>query len=308
MLAQLEPRLPRGERWLYEPKLDGFRGQLVRPGRGAPHLLSRNGRDLGPWFPELIGAAATLPPGTCLDGEIVIADEVGRADFGALQERLGTARRAIAEAVRCRPAILVVFDVLRLAGADLCSVALRERRAALERVLDRAHPCLQLVAQTSDFHMAQQWLELASVEGVVAKRRDRPYVAGRARDWVKVKRHHTIDCAVIGVAGDAAAPKLVLGLRHADGQLHHFGVTRPLASDALGPLAAIIAAAGPELPAIRSRWQHDAVPPWRRVEPSLVCEVRVTNLDAARWSRFPVVFLRWRSDRSPRDCALDQFD
>lgn len=94
MLAQLETRLPAGERWRYEPKLDGFRGLLWRRASGQVQLLSRNRRDLGPWFPELVGAAAALPPGTLLDGEIVICDDTGSAEFGRLQERLSTARGA----------------------------------------------------------------------------------------------------------------------------------------------------------------------------------------------------------------------
>jgi ATP-dependent DNA ligase len=68
-------------------------------------------------------------------------------------------------------------------------------------------------------HMGN-WLSLPQLEGVVAKRADRPYASGRRTgDWVKVKRHRTVDCAVVGVAGDIGAPKLVLALRHADEQL-----------------------------------------------------------------------------------------
>jgi ATP-dependent DNA ligase len=99
---------------------------------------------------------------------------------------------------------------------------------------------------------------------------------------------------------------LVLALRPPDGNLHHFGVTRPLARGLAAPVAALMGDAGAEQPAIRSRWQHDAIPPWRRVPPELVCEVRVSNLDAGRWARFPAVFLRWRFDRSPEECAVDQ--
>ena len=55
----------------------------------------------------------------------------------------------------------------------------------------------------------------------VAKRADRPYVAGRGRDWVKVKRRRSIYCVVVRLAGELATPKLVLGLRHPDGRLHH---------------------------------------------------------------------------------------
>ena len=223
MLAQLDSRLPRGERWAYEPKLDGFRGQLWRRGNAPPQLLSRNGRDLAPWFPELISAAEALPLSTLLDGEIIIADESGLADFGALQRRLTLARKFIAGAVSERPAILLVFDLLELAGEEFGWQALIERRRALERLLDGMHPCLQLVAHTKDIDVAQGWLAVPGLEGVVAKRLDRPYVPGRARDWIKVKRHRTVECAVVGIAGDLSSPRLVLGLRHADGRLHLLG-------------------------------------------------------------------------------------
>jgi hypothetical protein len=97
--------------------MDGFRGLLWRRD-GAVQLLSRSGRDLGPWFPELTGAAESLPCNTLVDGEIVIADESGQADFGALQQRLSLARKFITEAVAARPAILLVFDLLVCAGSE----------------------------------------------------------------------------------------------------------------------------------------------------------------------------------------------
>ena len=77
MLAQLDSRLPSGQQWRYEPKLDGFRGLLWHRSAGQAQLLSRNTRDLGPWFPELMRAARTLPPDTLVDGEIVICDDTG---------------------------------------------------------------------------------------------------------------------------------------------------------------------------------------------------------------------------------------
>ena len=92
--------------------------------------------------------------------------------------------------------------------------------------------------QTDDWQIAQDWLTiLTSVEGVVAKRADGHYVAGRQRSWIKVKRQRTIDCVVIGIAGDEHSRKLVLALTHGDGELHHLGVTHPLAPDLLAPVA-----------------------------------------------------------------------
>ena len=202
--------------------------------------------------------------------------------------------------------MLVVFDLLECVGAPLEMQPLGARRAALERLLDGLHPALQLVEQTADLDLAQDWLSLPNLEGVVAKRVDRPYAPGRGRDWIKIKRQRTVDCAVIGLAGDTKTPKLVLALRHGDGNLHHFAVTRPLARELAAPVAALLRQAGAEQPAIRSRWQHDAIPPWRPVPPGLVCEVRVSNLDAGRWARFPAVFIRWRFDRSPEECGLEQ--
>src|SRR5207237_4924918 len=96
-----------------------------------------------------------------------------------------------------------------------------ERRPALQSLLDGQHPCLQLVAHTTDIRCAEGWLAIAGLEGVVAKRLDRPYVPGRGRDWITVKRQRTVECAVIGITGDQASPRLVLALRHADGRLHH---------------------------------------------------------------------------------------
>ena len=279
MLARLDPRLPVGERWCYEPKLDGFRGVLWRPSAAQIHLMSRNSRDLGPWFPELVGAAERLPRGTMLDGEIVICDESGWVDFGSLQQRLSTARNGVLHAVAQRPAVLVVFDVLELAGRQLVAQPLSERRRELEQLIDGLHPCLQVVSQTSDVQQARDWLTLPNIEGVVAKRVDRPYMSGRARDWVKVKQNRTVDCAVIGFAGDVTTPTLVLALRHADGQLHHFAVSRPVPPEHAAPVQELLAESGSEEAAIRSRWQHDAIPPWRRIPARFVCEVRVSNLD-----------------------------
>src|SRR5205085_11721206 len=92
-----------------------------------------------------------------------------------------------------------------------------ERRRRLEDLVVGLHPCLQLVTQTYDRQLAEQWLTmLPSVEGVVAKRADGRYSAGRQHAWIKVKRQRTVDCVVIGIAGDNDSPRLALGLRHGD--------------------------------------------------------------------------------------------
>jgi ATP-dependent DNA ligase len=141
MLAQLQQRLPRGDAWRYEPKLDGFRGLLWHRTGTSVQLLSRNGRDLGPWFPELIQAGQRLPVGTLIDGEIAIADDDGWVDFSALQARLSSARNQVSGIAFERAAVLVAFDALEIDGAPLIDEPLTVRRGHLERLLEARHPC-----------------------------------------------------------------------------------------------------------------------------------------------------------------------
>ena len=83
---------------------------------------------------------------------------------------------------------------------------------------------MQLIAQTRSLEEAEDWLRFVpGLEGVVAKRSDSRYQPGQ-RGWIKVKKQRTADCVVIDIAGDRAQPALVLGLLHADGCLHHFGL------------------------------------------------------------------------------------
>lgn len=305
MLAKLATTLPSGWAWRYEPKLDGFRGLLARDCNGRISLASRNGKDLLPWFPELRQAGTTLPDGTIMDGEIVIANEAGMADFGALQDRLARSTRQLS-AVASTCAAVLVFDLLMLDGRELLDLPLGDRRRHLESLLPDLHPCLQLVEQTASIELARDWLaHLASLEGVVAKRVDGRYRPGY-RGWVKVKRQRTADCIVVGFAGDACTPALVLALSDAAGQLRTFGATRPIHESLAEPIQNLLARAGPAQPPIPSRWQHDQVPTWRPVPPELVCEVRFSNVDRRRWLRFPATLLRWRPDRSADECTLEQ--
>jgi ATP-dependent DNA ligase len=126
--------------WLYEPKFDGFRGLLCQSSDGSVRVTSRQGKDLTDWFLELAKAGKCLPPSTVLDGEIVIADGEGRADFGALQRRLGVASRRSSQTAANCPAILQVFDVLECAGIDLMQLPLIERRHRLEDLLRDCAP------------------------------------------------------------------------------------------------------------------------------------------------------------------------
>jgi hypothetical protein len=238
MLAQPQTRLPIGDMWRYEPKLDCFRGLLWHRTVTAVQLLSRNGRDLAPWFPELVRAGQTLPVGTLIDGEIVVADDDGSVAFSALQTRLSSARQHASRIALERPAVLVTFDVLENRRVEI-------RGGAAERTPRTARACWRIGIPACSWSSRLPTPSsprigsdrfLPSIEGVVAKRAGRGYAHGRGRAWLKIKRYRTVDCLVIGAAGDLDTPKLVLCPTHPDGTAHHLGVTRTLPPTAVGPL------------------------------------------------------------------------
>ncbi|MEV6009789.1 ATP-dependent DNA ligase [Streptomyces sp. NPDC051976] len=187
--------LPGGCAW--EPKLDGHRlVVLTSPVR----LQTRSGRDVTERFPEIAEAAGALPPGTVLDGELVVWLD-GKVDFQALQTRANSPRR------RTPPANYAAFDVLALDGADWRPRPYGERRPGLEALLGPLGPPLQAVPMTLDRETARQWYDLRAggVEGLVAKGLAQPYRPGR-RGWLKIRHMELQDAMVVGVTGPVARP------------------------------------------------------------------------------------------------------
>src|SRR5882762_7882023 len=157
MLAKLADELPTGGDYLFEPKWDGFRA-LVFHGGTELFIQSRDSRPLDRYFPELHDALLErLPPGSVLDGEIVIASSHG-LDFDALQLRLHPAASRVAKLAKETPAAFVAFDALAAGGEDLRQLAQSERRLRLERLLARVTPPIYLTPATSDHAVAAEWL------------------------------------------------------------------------------------------------------------------------------------------------------
>jgi bifunctional non-homologous end joining protein LigD len=162
--------LPRGPGWVYEPKWDGFRALLKA---GSPWgLASRKGNSLARRFPELEAATAALPPGTVLDGEVVALVD-GRVDFPALLAGRGNVA-------------FIAFDVLRVGRVELRARPWIERRRRLEQLVFRGARWAT-VDVYDDGEALLAGGEAIGIEGVVAKRREAPYVLGEAPAWVKVK-------------------------------------------------------------------------------------------------------------------------
>src|SRR5690349_5691836 len=117
MVAVSAGELPVGEKWVYEPKFDGFRC-LAHAAGGRVRLQSRQLRSLTRYFPEIVAAVAALGEDVVLDGELVVWQQ-GRLDFAALQQRLQPSAAQAGRLAAVAPAAFVVFDVLAAVGKDL---------------------------------------------------------------------------------------------------------------------------------------------------------------------------------------------
>ncbi|HUP39339.1 MAG TPA: non-homologous end-joining DNA ligase [Vicinamibacterales bacterium] len=177
MAAQLVSALPDGDEWLYEAKFDGYRALALKNGASV-RLLSRKGNDLTADYPAIRDAVAALKATSAvIDGEIVAFDESGRPSFQHLHHR------------SANPAAICyfAFDLLHLEGKDLRASPLEERRASLQTVLrgSGVEFSAELPGTPDDVVRA---IASVGLEGVVAKRRDSKYEAGkRSGVWQKFK-------------------------------------------------------------------------------------------------------------------------
>lgn len=318
MRATAAPGIPDARGWRHEPKWDGFRAIAWRLGTGRVLIHSRHQRDLTPYFPDVAGhLEAWLPPGTVLDGELIIWNhQAGRTDFAALGRRI-TAGRGLAAEASTHPAHLVAFDCLAHAGTVLLRRPLTERRQHLEQLLDGAPPALSLCAHTDDPAEARAWMAdyaTAGIEGIVSKPAASTYTPGRAA-WAKHKTRASVEALVGGVTGTLGNPSSLLLARydHA-GQLRHVGRTHPLPAAVRGELAGLLQlAARPPWPVpLPARWAGDLTSPkplpYLPVEPVIVVEVAAdVAYEHGRW-RHRLRALRVRPDLDPTVLPLWTLD
>lgn len=173
--------MPDGPRWAFEVKHDGFRFIARRDGDRV-RVFSRNGRDWSDKVPAILEAMQALPvTSATLDGEGVVVDDRGLTDF----ERL---RAALASRGGSRAVFLYGFDLLELDGHDLRREPWEIRRATLTGLLRKADPGIRLSEHLGgDGETIFRHACALGAEGIVAKRRDRPYRSDRCANWVKVK-------------------------------------------------------------------------------------------------------------------------
>jgi len=317
MEAKLVDALPDGGGWQYEPKWDGFRCLVFRDGPDVA-LMSKSGKPLGRYFPEMVETVLAMEADrVVLDGELVIP--VGGAlSFDALQLRLHPAESRVARLARETPARLILFDLLFSKETSYLDAPLELRRRSLEIIYTaERHDDLRLSPCTHDLEAAGRWLgEVgASLDGVVAKRLDEPYRPGE-RAMLKVKAMRTADCVVGGfryAAGSREVGSLLLGLYDEAGLLHHVGFTSSIPAGERAALTkrleALVAPPGftGDAPGGPSRWSTERTGDWQPLKAELVAEVRYDHVTGRRF-RHGTKFLRWRPDKAPEQCRMDQLE
>ena len=294
-LATEARTLPPGD-WGLELKFDGYR-LMTRLRAGKATLFTIEGHDWSERLSVLQSELKDLPAQTWLDGEVVAFDSEGLPNFGMLQQAF--ARKATDE-VR-----YFVFDLLFLDGKDLRHEPLRVRRTLLKNLISRSGLLHVQFSDTFDYDVASL---LASarrlrLEGIMAKRLDAPYQAGRTTTWVKLKcklRQEFVVGGFTSKTGEASGlDRLLLGVYTAEGALRYCGSVQPTLTGAarkalISELQALATPAspfhGPE--GTRNRFAH-----W--LTPELVAEV-----DFVEWTRNNHIrnasFVGTRGDKSAK--------
>ncbi|HEX8171262.1 MAG TPA: ATP-dependent DNA ligase [Thermoanaerobaculia bacterium] len=317
MEAKRVSKIPTGEHWLFEPKWDGFRAIVFREGDEVS-VQSKAGQPLARYFPEIVEAARALKQKEfVLDGEIVVPVE-GTLSFDDLLLRIHPAESRIRKLAASTPAHYYVFDILALGAKDFTQLPIEERREKLNAFFEKnEHELLHLSPATTERKIASEWFSkfgALGLDGVMAKRLGEPYHSGDREGMVKVKHLKTADCVVGGFRygeGTQWVGSLLLGLYDEEGRLVYIGHTSSIKKADREELTKKLEALRAEnpfevrVPGGPSRWATAKSGEWTPVRPKLVCEVEFDYFSQGRF-RHGSKFLRWRPDKAPEQCTMEQ--
>jgi ATP-dependent DNA ligase len=303
-LARPAKELPDGGGWRYEPKWDGFRTIVFRDGDDV-RLQSRNGKPMNRYFPDVVEQVLALPGRRLvLDGEMIVVVD-GIQEFDLLSQRIHPAESRVRMLAEKTPAGFVAFDLLAEEDEVLLDLPYSERRDRLSAVIEDP---VQLTPCTEDATAAEVWFEGQS-EGVIAKEADSPYRPGERTGMLKIKRVRTADVVVMAFRygkEEGTVGSLILGLYDGD-DLHVVGHTSGFTAkqkreliDKLEPYRTYERGSGEP-----SRWKSDEELVWEGLRPELVAEVAFDHITGHR-IRHGAKFQRWREDKDPRECDMEQ--
>jgi len=315
-LARSLKTMPEGDGWAYEPKYDGFRTIAFVDGNDV-FVQSRGGRPMARYFPEL-----RFPAGRyVIDGELVILDADGAEVFDALQNRIHPAESRVQMLAEETPARFRGFDLLARGDEKLLDQPFGDRRRALVELVSAfdgavekgpggwSAGTLELTPLALDPAAAAPWLQ--DGEGVIAKELNAPYLPGDRKGMAKIKRLRTIDAVVAGWRPgkeENTVGALMLGLYDGD-ELRVIGHSSGLKAVEKRELVETLAPyeTGDRGSADPSRWTAGRDLEWVSLRPELVIEVSFDHVSAGR-IRHGARILRWRDDKAPGDCRIDQLD
>ena len=313
MLAESAESAFTRDGWLFELKLDGYR-LIAGKAHGEAQLFTRNGNDYTGVFPEIARAIKALPLEDCvLDGEVVCLDTTGKPSFSRLQQR-GRLQSAIdiKRAAVELPATYYAFDLLALDGFDLRSLSLVRRKEFLRQAVPKLGPVriLDHIEREGEAFLAQ--VAAIGLEGIIAKKADAPYRAGRTDKWIKIKKEPTSDFVIVGFTEPRGSRSGFGALQladYVDDTLVYAGrVGTGFNEDMLTELGSLLApivrdtppCTGPIVGGVRTADVPDAkTTTW--VEPVNVCEVRFREWTPDGLLRHST-YLRFRPDKPPHDC------
>ena len=312
MLAQLTPSPFSKPDWIFEIKYDGYRVLAARqPGASEGEtprvtLRYRSGKECTHLFPEIARTLRSLPfSGLVLDGEAVVLDDEARPSFQLLQQRARLRRAAdIERATLPLPVILYAFDLLGFEDWDLRTLPLLERKELLRRILPASGSIRFADHVESQGEELYRHVTARGLEGILAKRSDSRYTAGRSRDWQKIRADLTGEFAVIGftrpkVKGGGFSA-LHLGVLHGASLTYAGRVGSGFSERHLGDIRSRLEPLRRRTPPLPGPLPSGSQHVW--VDPRLVVEVRYTEYTDAGQLRHPV-FLRFREDKRVEDCV-----
>ena len=320
MESRSADEIPTGDQWQYEPKWDGFRCIAFRDNDNV-YLQSKSGQPLARYFPDVVEAIRKLPSKSfVLDGELAIPVN-GALSFDELQLRLHPAASRVAKLAAAHPAIFIVFDLIAAERDSLLKKRLSERRRALEkfaRTNFESKSAVRLSPATTDLTRAKKWFEKTGgdLDGVIAKRADMAYASGERTAVVKIKQIRTADCVIGGfryASGAKILGSLLLGLYDNAGLLNHVGFTSAFKTAERRALTKKFQALRKppgftgNAPGGPSRWSTERSGEWEPVQPKIVVEVTYDHFTGGRF-RHGTKIVRWRKDKSPRQCTMDQVE
>jgi ATP-dependent DNA ligase len=311
--------LPDAPDWQFEPKWDGFRCLVFRDGDKV-ELKSKSGRVLERYFPEVQQNVSELKPDTfVIDGEIVIPTKDGFS-FDLLLQRIHPAESRIKKLAKETPGVLIVFDILVDEHNDLLTEhPLKDRRKILERFAAdyfKNPKQITLSPASTDRSITEKWRQIFNnkLDGIIAKRLEASYDSGNRSAVVKVKWMRTADCVIGGFrygTDKKTVGSLLLGLYDDSGALNHVGFcsafdakTKKELTKLLEPLISPpgFTGTGPGGP---SRWSKGEEKEWQPLAGNLVAEFKYDHFSDGRF-RHGTRLVRWRPDKKPEQCTLEQ--